>query len=77
MRLAMKATSKKAFAPMEDRANDKNPVTFEDLQVGDPEHEEIAIEMYGVICMTVAGEALTIVRGVIDMNGTKLKHGDV
>ena len=71
MKLAMKAADKEAFELMEKCAGIKTEIQMEDLQIENSEYEQLAVEMYDIIGLSVTGEALTIVRSVPDMNGAE------
>jgi hypothetical protein len=71
---AMRATDKFAVNVMEYVEKEKEDMTAEELDVhftGDdnPEMDRLGSELYDLLCSLVTGEAMTIVRGEIIMNG--------
>ena len=71
IKLAMRACAPSIAELMEKFARQKEEVTMDDVEMEDSDGEKLAAEIYDIIGMTVMGEALTIVKGVQDMNGVE------
>lgn len=80
MKLAVKTTNREAFQMLEETCQQKEPINSgqlleerrrkSDLGVN-VDYEKLSFEFYDILGMSVTGEALTIVRGVHDMNGAE------
>jgi hypothetical protein len=71
LKLAMNATNKVAHDVMCKSEQLKEVVTPDQMFANGVNISELGVEIYDIIGMTVSGEALTIVRGVQDMNGAE------
>ena len=70
-RLATKAANGKAYELLEKCVGVKDEITFASLESTDPQYRKLSIELYDLIGLSVMGEAMTIVRGVPEMNGAE------
>jgi hypothetical protein len=69
--LAIKSSSMECHSLMEKHEKAKAEVELASLHMDDGETGKSATEIYDIIGLHVRGEALTIVRGVPDMNGVE------